>query len=83
MWVCVWGGGSVGVWVVGVVEVLVRGVYVDVGWCWYRGWVYYHISNAMQCSNTALETTALVIYDPNFYMWCPFFFWLCEFDKHA
>ena len=28
-------------------------------------WVYYHISNAMQYSNTALETTALVMYDPN------------------
>ena len=27
--------------------------------------VYYHISNAMQYSNTALETTALVMYDPN------------------
>ena len=29
------------------------------------GWVYYHISNAMKYSNTALETTALVMYDPN------------------
>ena len=27
------------------------------------GWVYYHISNAMQHSNMALETTALVMYD--------------------
>ena len=29
------------------------------------GWVYYHISNAMQHSNTALETTAFVMYDSN------------------
>ena len=29
------------------------------------GWIYYHIFNAMQYSNTALETTALVMYDPN------------------
>ena len=28
------------------------------------GWVYYHIS-AMQYSNMALETTALVMYDSN------------------
>ena len=27
--------------------------------------VHYHISNAMQYSNTALETTTLVMYDPN------------------
>ena len=27
--------------------------------------VYYHISNAMQYSNTALDTTAMVIYDSN------------------
>ena len=26
-------------------------------------WVYYRISNAMQNSNTALETTSLVMYD--------------------
>ena len=34
------------------------------------GWVYYHVSNAMQYSNTTPETTALVTYDPNtfFYM---------------
>ena len=31
----------------------------------WTGWVYYHVSNAMQYSNTALETTALVMYDPN------------------
>ena len=31
----------------------------------YTGWVYYHIFNAMQYPNTALETTALVMYDPN------------------
>ena len=29
------------------------------------GWVYYRISNAMQYSNLALETTALVIHDSN------------------
>ena len=29
------------------------------------GWVYYHISNAMQYSNMALETTALVMHDSN------------------
>ena len=28
------------------------------------GWVYYHISNAMQYSNTTMEI-ALVMYDPN------------------
>ena len=27
------------------------------------GWVYYHIHNAMQYSNTALKTTSLVVYD--------------------
>ena len=31
----------------------------------YTGWVYYYISNVMQYSNTALETTALVMYDHN------------------
>ena len=29
------------------------------------GWVYYHISNAMQYHNTALQTTALVMHDSN------------------
>ena len=29
------------------------------------GWVYYCISNAMHYSNTALETTALVMHDCN------------------
>ena len=29
------------------------------------GWVYCHIYNAMQYSNTALETTALVMHDSN------------------
>ena len=29
------------------------------------GWVYYCISNAMQYSNSALETTALVMHDSN------------------
>ena len=29
------------------------------------GWVYYCISNAMQYSNTALDTTALVMHDSN------------------
>ena len=29
------------------------------------GWVYYHICNAMQCHNTALETSALVMHDSN------------------
>ena len=29
------------------------------------GWVYYRISYAMQYSNTALETTALVMHDSN------------------
>ena len=28
-------------------------------------WVYYHISNAMQYQNTALDTTALVMHDSN------------------
>ena len=27
------------------------------------GWVYYHVSNAMQYSNTALENTSIVMYD--------------------
>ena len=27
------------------------------------GWVYYHISDAMYYSNTALETTALMMHD--------------------
>ena len=34
------------------------------------GWVYYHISNAMQDSNTALETTALVMHDSNTFFLC-------------
>ena len=29
------------------------------------GWAYYHISNATQYSNTALETTASVMYHPD------------------
>ena len=29
----------------------------------YIGWEYYHISNAMQYSNTALENTSLVMYN--------------------
>ena len=29
------------------------------------GWIYYHISDAMQNSNTALETATTVRYDPN------------------
>ena len=38
------------------------------------GWEYYHFSNIMQYSNTALETTALVMYDPNtFFHMVPFF----------
>ena len=28
-------------------------------------WEYYHISNAMQYSNTTLETTSLAMYDFN------------------
>ena len=48
------------------------------------GWVYYRISNAMQYSNTALETTALVMHDSNnFFRWYHFFLWLCEFHEHA
>ena len=36
------------------------------------GWVYYHILKAMQYSNTVLETTALVMYDPNTcFFWGP------------
>ena len=42
------------------------------------GWVYYCPSNAMQYSNTAPETTALVMHDSN-----TFFLWLCEFQKHT
>ena len=29
------------------------------------GWVYYHISSVMQYSNEALETTTIVMYDPD------------------
>ena len=50
------------------------------------GRVYYHISAAMQYSNMALETTALVIYDPNtfFFMITLFIMGLILFDmiKH-
>ena len=36
---------------------------------------YYHISNAMQYSNTTLDTTSSVMYDPiRVAMWCHFFF---------
>ena len=38
------------------------------GWCRdisLLGLVYYHISNAMQYSNTALEANLLVMHDPN------------------
>ena len=47
------------------------------------GWVYYHNSNVMQYSNMALETTALVMYDPYafFSLRCHFFLWLCESHK--
>ena len=38
------------------------------------GWVYYHISNAMQYSNTALETPTLVMYVPKtFFYGVPLF----------
>ena len=38
------------------------------------GWVYYHFSNVMQYSNTALEITALVMHDSNtFYYLVPLF----------
>ena len=37
----------------------------DVHVCGLSGVGYYHISNAMQYSNTALEVIALVMYDPN------------------
>ena len=36
----------------------------------YPGWVYYCISNAMQYSNTAIETTALVMHDSNTFFLC-------------
>ena len=31
--------------------------------------IYYHFSNAMQYSNTALETTALLMCDPNMFFY--------------
>ena len=42
----------------------------DVHVCGISGVGYYHISNAMQYSNTALEVIALVMYGPKmfFYM---------------
>ena len=56
-------------------------------------WGYYHISNAMQYSNTALETTTLVIYDPNRVFYVVFLFLMAlgisltyityhKYDKH-
>ena len=47
--------------------------------------VYHHISNAMQYSNTAVHTIALVMCDPDtfFFIWCHFFLWLCGSHKHT
>ena len=43
--------------------------------------ILHQISNATQTSNTALETIALVMYDPTtcLYVVLLFFLWLCEF----
>ena len=42
------------------------------------------ISNALQYSNMALETTALVMHDSNTCSrWYHFFLWLCKFHKHT
>ena len=38
--------------------------------CPLPGWVYYQISNAMQYSNTTMETISLVMGDSNTFSYC-------------
>ena len=46
-------------------------------------WEYYRISNAMQYSDAALETTSLVMYDfKSFSYVLSLFLWVCEIYKH-